>query len=288
MGPYALFQADRTGNGIRPRPYSRNMEIQPFTYDRIKTNGWITGGSLATPHGVGHAWAATLWDMTWNLVDRHGFNDNIYDPWNAGGNNRSLQYVTDGLKMQGCAPGFLAGRDGILAAERALTGGEDSCLLWSTFARRGLGYSAVQGTTGRDDNTEAFDVPAWCTAPGAGFVGPKPAKATGVVTIDAGSRPADGVLPRRRPRAGRPQAANHSPASQQIDCTTRKPLQYAITTPTSGPGGTTLRYNAQSGTYTYLWETEEAWADTCRQLVLTLEDGTQHRVDVRITAVVPD
>ena len=51
MGPYALFQADRTGNGIRPRPYSRNMEIQPFTYDRIKTNGWITGGSLATPPG---------------------------------------------------------------------------------------------------------------------------------------------------------------------------------------------------------------------------------------------
>ena len=41
-------------------------------------------------------------------------------------------------------------------------------------------------------------------------------------------------------------------------------------------------------TYTYLWETEEAWADTCRQLVLTLEDGKQHRVDVRITAVVPD
>ena len=73
MGPYALFQADRHGNGIRPRPYSRNMEIQPFTYDSIKTNGWLNGTSLALPHGLGHGWAATLWDMTWDLIDKHGF-----------------------------------------------------------------------------------------------------------------------------------------------------------------------------------------------------------------------
>ena len=43
MGPYALFQADRHGNGIRPRPYTRDMSIQPFTYDSIKTGGWLTG-----------------------------------------------------------------------------------------------------------------------------------------------------------------------------------------------------------------------------------------------------
>ena len=34
---------NRQGNGIRPRPYSRDMEIQPFTYDSIKTNGWLNG-----------------------------------------------------------------------------------------------------------------------------------------------------------------------------------------------------------------------------------------------------
>ena len=27
MGPYALFQPNRQGNGIRPRPYTRNMAI---------------------------------------------------------------------------------------------------------------------------------------------------------------------------------------------------------------------------------------------------------------------
>lgn len=66
MGPYAPYQNTRQGAGIRPRPYSRNMTIQPFTYDSIKTGGWPGGGSLSLPHGVGHGWAAVLWDMTWD------------------------------------------------------------------------------------------------------------------------------------------------------------------------------------------------------------------------------
>ncbi|MFU8854838.1 M36 family metallopeptidase, partial [Micromonospora sp. SL1-18] len=81
-GQYALFQNSRVGDGIRPRPYSRNMDIQPFTYDSIKTGGWLNGTSLAAPHGIGHGWASVLYDMTWNLVDRHGFNPNIYEAWN--------------------------------------------------------------------------------------------------------------------------------------------------------------------------------------------------------------
>ncbi|MQA26568.1 MAG: tryptophan--tRNA ligase [Micromonosporaceae bacterium] len=40
---YALFQDGRQGTSIRPRPYSRNMAIQPFTYDSIKTGGWLEG-----------------------------------------------------------------------------------------------------------------------------------------------------------------------------------------------------------------------------------------------------
>ncbi|MBY8876014.1 M36 family metallopeptidase, partial [Micromonospora sp. PLK6-60] len=142
MGPYALFQPDRSGAGIRPRPYSRNMETQPFTYDSIKTGGWLNGTSLAAPHGIGHGWASVLWDMTWDLIDRHGYNPNVYDPWNTGGNNLSLQLVMDGLKMQGCAPGFVTARNAIIAADAALTGGENACTIWGSFARRGVGYSA--------------------------------------------------------------------------------------------------------------------------------------------------
>jgi hypothetical protein len=288
MGPYALFQDDRHGAGIRPRPYTRDMNVQPFTYDRIKTNSWITGGSLALPHGVGHAWAATLWDMNWNLIDRHGFNPNIYDDWSAGGNNLALQLVTDGLKMQGCGPGFVAGRDAIIAADLALADQagtpDNNCLLWSTFARRGLGYSAEQGTTNRNDNTEAFDVPPWCKAPGAGFVGPLTANAPGLNTVDAGS-----VLPVMFNLGGNLGLdillPNHSPSSQEISCETLEPLQFAITTPTNKPGKAGLTYNSARNRYQYLWETEESWAGTCRQLIVTLNDGTQHRAKFEFVAV---
>ena len=158
MGPYSLFQPDRHGNGIRPRPYSRDMNIQPFTYDSIKTNGWLNGTSLALPHGLGHGWAAMLWDMDWDLIDKYGFNRNLYAAWNTGGNTRALQYVIDGLKLQGCNPGLVVSRAAIIAAAEVRNNGPaDTCTLWATFARRGFGYSAVQGTTNRNDNTEAFD-----------------------------------------------------------------------------------------------------------------------------------
>ncbi|WP_336920788.1 M36 family metallopeptidase [Aquipuribacter sp. SD81] len=280
MGPYALYQDDRSGGGIRPAPYSRDMTIQPATYDRIRTGGWVGGTSLAVPHGIGHTWAAVLWDMTWDLVDRHGFNDNVYDTWDAGGNNRSLQYVTDGLKMQGCAPGFVAGRDGIIAASEAL-GGEDTCLIWNAFARRGLGYSAEQGTTNRDDNTEAFDVPPTCAAPGAGVLSPR-AGADGFVTRDAGAAvPVEFSL--GGARGLDVLKPSHSPASREVSCDTGEVVQYAVTTPADGPGETVLRYNRARDRYTYLWETEEAWAGTCRELVIVLEDGTQHTLQVRLT-----
>ena len=112
MGPYALFQADRHGAASGRGPYTRDMSIQPFTYDSIKTNGWLNGTSLALPHGLGHGWAATLWDLNWDLIDKYGFNPNIYEAWNTGGNNRALQYVIDGLKMQGCGPGLVVGEPG--------------------------------------------------------------------------------------------------------------------------------------------------------------------------------
>lgn len=89
---------------------------------------------------------------------------------------------------------------------------ENDCLLWSSFARRGLGYSAIQ-----------------------------------------------------------------------IDCDTLQPLQYAITTPTDTPGEAPLTYNAALDRYQYLWEPDVDWAGTCRQFILILEDGRQHRANFRFT-----
>ena len=276
--PYVVFEPARTGPGLRPRPYSRTMTIQPFTYDRIKTNSWITGGSLSVPHGIGHGWAAVLWDMTWNLIDRHGFNPNLYASWDTGGNNLALQLVVDGLKIQGCGPGLVVGRNAIIAADEALTDGENACIIWSSFARRGLGFSAVQGTTDRNDNTEAFDVPASCNAPGNGFAAP-------VANPPAlNVKPAGETIPLRfhiGGDRGRDPLASNSPASQQVDCTTLKPLQFAITTPAEQDG--VLIYNRTTQRYQFNWRTPAEWAGTCRRVIVTLDDGKQLTASFRFT-----
>ncbi len=138
------------GGGIRDFPYSTDLTIDPRTYDYIKT----TSG----PHPLGSTWTAILWEVTWDLIDQHGFDADIYT--GTGGNNMAIALVTEGLKLQPCNPGFVDGRDGILAADRALYGGANQCLLWEAFARRGLGFTAQQGTSNnRTDNVEAFDIP---------------------------------------------------------------------------------------------------------------------------------
>jgi len=139
-----------SGLGIRTYRYSRNMTTNPFTYNSVKT--------AAVPHGVGSVWCSMLYDMYWNLIDKYGYDSNLYT--GKGGNNRALQLVIDGLKLQPCNPGFIDARDAILAADKMNNNGADSALIWSTFARRGLGYSANQGvSTSRTDGTEAFDLP---------------------------------------------------------------------------------------------------------------------------------
>jgi extracellular elastinolytic metalloproteinase len=282
MGPYALFQPNRHGNGIRPRPYTRNMEIQPFTYDSIKTGAWLNGTSLALPHGLGHGWAATLWDLNWDLIDKHGFNPNIYEDWDTGGNNRALQYVVDGLKMQGCGPGLVVSRAAIVSAAEAL-GGEDTCTVWATFARRGLGFSAQQGTTNRDDNSEAFDTHPDCRR---GFLPPVTGSYGTLNEFDAGD-----AVPLRFTADGYRRldvlANSGSPFSRKVDCSTLRvpssgqfitPRELPISTQTAGGAKLTV---SSSGVFTYPWKTLEEWAGTCREVVVTRDDGKQHRAFFR-------
>ena len=71
-----------------------------------------------------------------------------------------MQLVLDGLKLQPCQPGFIDGRDALLAADLALTGGEDQCMIWDVFAQRGLGFNATQGlSTERNDQVQDFSLP---------------------------------------------------------------------------------------------------------------------------------
>lgn len=145
-----LFGEGPGGPGIRTHPYSTNMSVNPHTYDHIKSE-WA-------PHGVGSVWAVMLWDMTWLLVDEYGFDTDFYE--GTGGNNVALALVTEGLKLQPCSPGFVDGRDAILDADVAMYSGDNECLIWHAFARRGLGYSANQGSSNsKNDGTQAFDMP---------------------------------------------------------------------------------------------------------------------------------
>ena len=62
--------------------------------------------------------------------------------------------------MQPCSPGFVTGRDAILAADEALYDGINAPYIWEAFAKRGVGFSASQGSpSSTGDETEAFDLP---------------------------------------------------------------------------------------------------------------------------------
>jgi hypothetical protein len=338
---------------------------------------------LSVPHGIGYAWATALWEVYWNLIDKHGFNQNVYDAWDTGGNNLAIQLVMDGMKMQVCRPGFVNGRDAILQADQALTAGANQCAIWRGFAKRGLGFSALQGSSNAiEDNVEAFDMPplcqpgievhpslltatqvqessttqvlnitnatadegldlGWtiteaatdCSAPGdlpwlsvTPLAGLTPAGETDptAVTFDAtgldvgtytgklciagaGSAPTEVPVSLRviydfggfnPPLAGQDNqrtagaavpvkfslegfkgldvfAAGY-PASRPVVCATGAAL--GALEPASAAGGTALAYDAATDEYTWVWKTAKAWAGTCRELVVGLDDGTVHPV----------
>ncbi|MFC4635451.1 T9SS-dependent M36 family metallopeptidase [Dokdonia ponticola] len=157
VGTYAVNQPI-TGPGIRPARYSTDFSVNPLTYDDVNNP------NISRPHGIGTVWATMLWDMTWAFIDQYGFDADIYN--GTGGNNIALQLVMDGLKLQPCSPGFIEGRDAILAAVEINTLIPDDekdfaiCTIWNAFAARGAGFSAEQGSSdNRFDQVEAFDIP---------------------------------------------------------------------------------------------------------------------------------
>tara|TARA_B100000497_G_C7696293_1_gene425630 strand:+ start:7066 stop:9657 length:2592 start_codon:yes stop_codon:yes gene_type:complete len=153
MATYSAGQGTN-GVGIRQFKYSRDMTENPLTYSDLPA----TGGQV---HAVGTIWATMLWDLTWDLIDVYGFDEDMFN--GTGGNNIAMQLVLDGMKLQPCAPGFESGRDAIIEADELANGGANKCLIWETFARRGLGFAATQGSSSSvSDGTAAFDIPVEC------------------------------------------------------------------------------------------------------------------------------
>lgn len=149
-----------TGVGIRPARYSTNFAMNNYTYSATNNTG-----SISAPHGIGFVWCTMLWDMSWDLIDAYGFDPDLHN--GNGGNNIAMHLVVEALKLQPCLPGFVDGRDAILAADELLYDGFHHCLIWQAFARRGLGASANQGSSdSRTDQVQAFDLPVECMSVG--------------------------------------------------------------------------------------------------------------------------
>jgi uncharacterized repeat protein (TIGR01451 family) len=147
IGNYSV-RAGLTGGGIRRFPYSTD-----FTVNRQVYNDVI---GTTTPHALGEIWASILWDLYWALTDKYGWDADLYK--GKGGNNLAIQLVMDGMKIQACNPGFIDGRDAILAADQLNNKGANECLIWEVFARRGLGWNADQRSSDdRNDGTQSFD-----------------------------------------------------------------------------------------------------------------------------------
>ncbi|MBK8466115.1 MAG: M36 family metallopeptidase [Chloracidobacterium sp.] len=111
-------------------------------------------------HNIGEVWSSMLWEVRDRIVTRLGF---------TAGTTRSLQIVTDGMKLAPIGPTMLQERDAIIAAASALPRGEepeasaDVSDVREGFRVRGMGFSAsIQNAgTGADNTavTEAFDAP---------------------------------------------------------------------------------------------------------------------------------
>jgi hypothetical protein len=103
-------------------------------------------------HRIGEIWCMMLLEMRARIITRMGW---------ATGNDRAIQIVTDGMKLDPASPTVLQARDSILAADCAGFGGADEQDIWAGFATRGAGLSARANgsTTLASDVVEAFDVP---------------------------------------------------------------------------------------------------------------------------------
>ncbi|KMQ72685.1 T9SS-dependent M36 family metallopeptidase [Chryseobacterium koreense] len=164
IGTYAISEPI-TGGGIRPAPYSPDMAINSYSYD--DTNGMeytnTLGQIVPDVHSIGFVWATMLWDLHWKYVEKYGYASNVMANKNSG-SYKVLELVTNALKLTPTNPGFIQGRNAILAAEAAIAGvpgaptapgnfdpfglhgGPDKCMIINVFAKRGLGLNASAGS----------------------------------------------------------------------------------------------------------------------------------------------
>ncbi|KAG8781731.1 hypothetical protein FRC12_021577 [Ceratobasidium sp. 428] len=134
--------------GIRTYPYSTSKSTNPLTYGSLATRNEV--------HAIGEVWALIWHEIYAALIAKYGFATDKRNVNGTQGNTVGLHLFMDGLKLQPCNPTFRSARDAIIQADANRYGGANKCLLWQTFAKRGLGSGA---TATRADSTT---VPSGC------------------------------------------------------------------------------------------------------------------------------
>ncbi|MET0647513.1 MAG: M36 family metallopeptidase, partial [Pyrinomonadaceae bacterium] len=153
-GAYATYKAfgittytDNYLYGIRRFPYSTNNSVNPLTWADVDdyTNN-LSGGIAPDPlgnniggaqevHNTGEVWALTLWEVRSRIIAA-----------NAGdvptGNQKTLQIVTDAMKLTPVNPTYEDARDALIDADCATNACANEQSIWDGFADRGLGYGA--------------------------------------------------------------------------------------------------------------------------------------------------
>ena len=132
--------------GIRSRPYSTSMDVNPLTFASF-------GRALSSPaiHNDGGIWVESLLEVRANLIAQFGERE---------GRRRTRLLVIDGMKLSPPAPTFVDARDAILLADRVGFGGASQNQIWAGFAKRGLGVLAHADSTGTINVVASFETPS--------------------------------------------------------------------------------------------------------------------------------
>ncbi len=171
IGTFPLNQPIN-GDGIRQYKYSTDMTVNPHTFGNTNTQFFTnaSGNDQVNVHGLGSIWCVMLWDLAWNYIDKYGYDPNLYN--GTGGNNKVMRLVIDAMKLTPVNPSLIQCRNAIIQADLNATNGANYCMIWSTFARRGMGINASSGNNSGvndvKDQVEDFTEPTIGNTPETG------------------------------------------------------------------------------------------------------------------------
>ncbi|KAL0062592.1 hypothetical protein AAF712_010526 [Marasmius tenuissimus] len=117
--------------GGRSKPYSTSTIVNNKRYSTLAVLDEISERANML-HNVLAALVSAKGHSTTARTDASG----------TAGNVVFMNILVHGLALQPCEPSFLTARDAIIQADQNLYGGVHKCLLWKTFASRGLGFDA--------------------------------------------------------------------------------------------------------------------------------------------------